>query len=63
MRYIITIANNRITSINSADVNLTIEQGFNTTVKIGTYDELMSEIDPVIENLEYLTNQHLSDQQ
>ena len=61
MRYIITIAFNRITSINQAESDLTIEQGESSTVKVGTYDNLVQELSDVVENIDFLHQQHEAD--
>lgn len=58
MRYIITISNNRIATVNLLDTNLTIEQGQSTTIKTGTYEELFLELEHEVENIEFLTQTH-----
>lgn len=61
MRYILTIAFNRITSINQADSDITIEQGVNSTVKVGTYENLVQELSDIVENIDFLHQQHEAD--
>ncbi|MFV0231787.1 hypothetical protein OBK30_01830 [Empedobacter falsenii] len=61
MRYIITIAFNRITSINQAESDLTIEQGVNSRVKVGTYENLVQELESKVENIDFLHQQHEAD--
>lgn len=61
MRYILTIAFNRITSINYADSDLTIEQGESSTVKVGTYENLVQELSDVVENIDFLHQQYEAD--
>ena len=58
MRYILTIAFNRITSINQAESDLTIEQGESSTIKVGTYENLIQELSEIVENIEFLSQTH-----
>lgn len=56
MKLIVTIFGGSITSINSLDSDLTINNGGQTRVEVGEKDDIRSRITDIVDNIELLDN-------